>query len=358
MCHPSQLSATSFRTICKEHLTLSISDSYVISNVDTINACHHSLIDMINEKKYEVLIFDEKHIRDAYDLQWLCKSLDTLICISDKPFHKVISEPVSHLSSVKLWDYIGFRAKNKQEASGFYNSYDGELFSNEEFDNLSDSIIEKLKPYLTSQSTVLEIGCAGGLLLDKLMPLIQAYDGIDQSGKMIEKTKQLHHDKLEKARFHHMSADKISSFEQTFDVIILNSVVQYFPDLNYFYCVITDALNLLNKGGMIVLGDLMDLSKKEALIEDTLSYKEKFPKKKTKTDWSKELFIHPAFLQDLEKSHGMIQKVICSSKISTIENELSKFRFDALIIKADNTTPITSNKKRYTVKGGHLHENS
>src|SRR5207253_3836701 len=47
---------------------------------------------------------------------------------------------------------------------------------------------------------------------------------------------------------------------ERFDTIVMNSVAQYFPDAEYFVDVITHAIDLLEPGGSLFLGDLRSLA--------------------------------------------------------------------------------------------------
>src|SRR6185295_18069627 len=52
-------------------------------------------------------------------------------------------------------------------------------------------------------------------------------------------------------------ADDFSGFEANqFDTIILNSVVQYFPDINYLERVVAGAVRVLKAEGRIFIGDV------------------------------------------------------------------------------------------------------
>src|SRR6185312_5291328 len=44
-----------------------------------------------------------------------------------------------------------------------------------------------------------------------------------------------------------------------FDTVIINSVVQYFPDLDYLQAVLRRALGVLGEGGRIFIGDVRHL---------------------------------------------------------------------------------------------------
>ncbi|WP_459758658.1 hypothetical protein, partial [Mycobacterium riyadhense] len=59
--------------------------------------------------------------------------------------------------------------------------------------------------------------------------------------------------------------------EGHFDVVVLNSVVQYFPSAGYLLDVLDSALGLLAPGGAIFLGDVRNLTLLETFSTGILS---------------------------------------------------------------------------------------
>src|SRR5207237_10368940 len=52
---------------------------------------------------------------------------------------------------------------------------------------------------------------------------------------------------------------------EAFDVVILNSVVQYFPSIDYLLRVMEEAVKVVEPGGFIFVGDVRSLPLLEAL---------------------------------------------------------------------------------------------
>ena len=60
-------------------------------------------------------------------------------------------------------------------------------------------------------------------------------------------------------------ADDFSGIEpQSFDVVVLNSIVQYFPDVDYLLAVLQGAVRSLRPGGAVFVGDVRSLPLLEA----------------------------------------------------------------------------------------------
>jgi multiple sugar transport system permease protein len=56
------------------------------------------------------------------------------------------------------------------------------------------------------------------------------------------------------------TADDLDGFEaESFDTVVINSVVQYFPDVNYLWAVLQAAVRMVTPGGTIFVGDVRSL---------------------------------------------------------------------------------------------------
>jgi amino acid adenylation domain-containing protein len=96
----------------------------------------------------------------------------------------------------------------------------------------------------------------------------------------------------------------------------------------------------------------MDQEKKEELEGELKAFKNANQDNSytTKTDFSSELFLSRGFWRDLSREYQEIEKVEFTNKIYTIENELTKFRYDALLTINKNTkSPVNKkwNKQKY-----------
>ncbi|MCU0287974.1 MAG: condensation domain-containing protein, partial [Acidobacteria bacterium] len=121
--------------------------------------------------------------------------------------------------------------------------------------------------------------------------------------------------------------------KEDFDLVIINSVIQCFHGHNYLRHVLQKAVSLLKDNGYLFIGDVMDQEKKKDLIKELTSFKEANRDKgyTTKTDFSAELFVSKGFWHDLKAGWPEIESLKFSDKLFTIENELTKFRYDVLI---------------------------
>ena len=113
----------------------------------------------------------------------------------------------------------------------------------------------------------LEVGCGTGLLLFRLAPECAHYCALDFSQAVIEQLQQRLQTlptTLSQVRLMQRAADQLDDFEDaSFDTIVINSVVQYFPSVDYLRDVLRGLLRLCRPGGHIFLGDIRNYALQE-----------------------------------------------------------------------------------------------
>src|SRR6185312_10598229 len=147
---------------------------------------------------------------------------------------------------------------------GWNSSYTSQPISEEEMAEQVEQTVERI---LSCQpARVLEIGCGTGLLLFRLAPQCAQYWGTDFSTSALDHArKQCAAQELRQVRFFQRVANDFSDFEtEKFDAIVLNSVVQYFPNADYLVSVLSEAVKVVADGGHIFMGDVRNLSLLEA----------------------------------------------------------------------------------------------
>ena len=311
---------------------------------------------IINDASIEVVISNKNHIRLLNRLQWECKTFKAYICMDSVNVYKESEELKSELMNSEIWEYIGENASNDIQGGAWVSSYTGEDLKEEEMDEYSENVLKKLMPYLNSNTRVLEIGCASGLSMWKIAPYAGYYFGTDISRVIIDKNRQrVVRDNIKNIRLESVPAHDIYKIDENdFDVVIINSVVQCFHGHNYLRDVISKVFDLLKDTGIVFIGDIMDQNMKEALINSLKEFKDKNRGKgyRTKTDWSVELFISRDFFDDLMFDFHQIKSVAFSNKLYTIENELTRFRYDALLNVDKNNKFSFSERRRHKYQQG------
>lgn len=309
---------------------------------------------ILNDTKAKVILAEKKFLKEVNNLQWECNALETLVCLDSEAIYEEQEAP-NELMNKDLWDYTGETAINDIAAGGWVNSYTGEDLSREIMDEYGDNILKKLKPILKPTHKVLEIGCSSGISMFRLAPLVKEYHGTDLSDEILKKT-AIEKEKrgIENITLYSAAAHEIENIgQQNFDVVIINSVIQCFDGIHYLRKVLSNAIHLLNDNGLVFIGDIMDLDKKQTYLQSLRDFKKAHQGEGyvTKLDWSNEMFFSRSFFDDLGKEEPVIEKVTHTEKIYTIPNELTEYRYDTLLTinkkkkQSQNVNGIT--KKKY-----------
>lgn len=193
-----------------------------------------------------------------------------LITDSNDP---LLIEDLNKRVQAKMWDVIASHSDGDSlKQTGWISSYTNELFSIEEMKEYANNVVIKLKLYIKSDSKTLEIGIASGLTCFEISPMVESYIGIDISKKTLEKTEVSLLEKGLKnvtlALAEAIDIDKLNIKNQ--DIIIINSVLQYFAGYNYFIAVIKKSLNCMKEKGVIFLGDILDYNLRDNLKQELM----------------------------------------------------------------------------------------
>lgn len=309
---------------------------------------HEDLKKEIKERNIEQIISEQKYIQDLNVLQWECESFHTYYILNCENPLKFSDIKKNHLMNKKLWEYTVNNAKDELAGGGWVNSYNREPFSKFEMNEFSENVYQKLKPYLNNDTKVLEIGCSTGLTMFKILPFVGEYHAVDLSSTVLKKDRCVA-EKLGfyNVEFYNLPADDIDKINvKEFNIIILNSVIQCFHGYNYFREVLGKCINKLAAEGIIFLGDIMDLELKERLELSLINYKKNHPDANTKLKTNGEVFYPKGFFEDCMIEFPSINKIVFTNKIGTVKNELTEYRYDAILFVNCNSVLNKKNKKK------------
>jgi amino acid adenylation domain-containing protein len=241
--------------------------------------------------------------------------------------------------------------------TGWESSYTGEPIPAEEMRMWTEETVRTIKAL--NPKRVVEIGCGTGLLLTRLAGDCEKYLGLDFSKEVLEQLKSyvatrpdLKHVELREAMAHELSFLK----EGDVDLVILNSVAQYFPDVNYLLEVLGEAVRITQESGHIFVGDVRSLSLLEAYhtsvqlhkAADGVTPEELRARVGLELLNTKELVIDPKLFVQLGRTEGRwkkISRVEISLKGGDYNNELNRFRYDVTMRMGLRKEKITAPSK-------------
>ena len=258
-------------------------------------------------------------------------------------------EDTSHESDqVSQWEAVWDETYTKVSAAedpafnivGWNSSYTGEPIPAEEMREWVDQTVTRI--VALNPRRVLEIGCGTGLLLFRIASHCATYHATDVSQSVLASIQE-----QLKARtpythvtLSHRAADDFEGIEaNTFDTVILNSVIQYFPGINYLLKVIEGAVKAVRPGGSVFLGDVRSLALLETFqtavqlqtASSSLTLGELRRRVRKQMDQEKELVIDPNFFRLLKTRLSEIAHVEIQLKRGKYLNELSQFRYDVTL---------------------------
>ncbi|MFG2912791.1 amino acid adenylation domain-containing protein [Kitasatospora sp. NPDC048298] len=193
---------------------------------------------------------------------------------------------------------------------------------------------------------VLEIGVGSGLLMSELAPDCEEYWGSDFSPAAIEALRaQTGADPRLRGRVKLFcrAADVVDELPAGhFDTVVINSVVQYFPNVEYLRTVVERVLPLLAPGGSFFLGDLRNLDLLRCMqtgVELARSGAAGHDRDVESTrrsigqriELETELLLSPSLFTALARELPAIRAVDVRIKRGTHHNELSRYRYEAVL---------------------------
>lgn len=253
-------------------------------------------------------------------------------------------------TQVSNWEYIyeqlyahDFKQENHTfNIQGWNNSLTNQPFSAIAMQEWLQDTLEKIKSL--QPKSVLEIGCGSGLILFGLLNEVETYCGIDISQQAIRQLQSLipqPHVSLYVAEALHF--DAIPDLKnKKFDCIIINSVVQYFPSIQYLRSLLKKLPDFLNSQASLFLGDIRNYQllpeyhyyvarHRSRNLEQSLE--QIHEQTYTGVVQEKELLISPDFFK-YEVPKLLALENACTflyRKQNTLENELNLFRYDVII---------------------------
>ncbi|MBB5932067.1 non-ribosomal peptide synthetase [Streptomyces echinatus] len=145
-----------------------------------------------------------------------------------------------------------------EDFTGWNSSYTGRPIPLPQMRDWREAVLRRVRSLRPRR--VLEVGVGSGLLLGPLAPEAEEYWGTDFSAPVVERLRaQTGADPRlsDKVTLRCQPADDAEGLPAGyFDTVILNSVVQYFPDAGYLTRVLDLAMERLAPGGRVVLGDI------------------------------------------------------------------------------------------------------
>ncbi|MEO0457790.1 MAG: amino acid adenylation domain-containing protein [Cyanobacteria bacterium P01_A01_bin.114] len=254
-----------------------------------------------------------------------------------------------------IWDET-YRQSSAQadptfNLTGWISSYTGMPTPVAEMHEWVDHTVERI--LALQPRRLFEIGCGTGLLLYRLAPHCQQYRGIDLSAEAIEliqdRLREIHPDWPVDLAVG--AADRVSVSDLVgVDTVVINSVVQYFPSIDYLVEVLAKLVEGLQVGSRIFIGDIRSLPLLKAFhtaiqlfqADDDEPVQNLKARIQERLAQESELVIDPGLFTALQQHFSKISQVEIQLKRGEYHNELTQFRYDVVLHIGPVSAPVSA----------------
>ncbi|MEV2271949.1 class I SAM-dependent methyltransferase [Nonomuraea africana] len=246
----------------------------------------------------------------------------------------LVAEHLEHWGEVYDWTYRSSRDTHRPglDLSGWRATDTGEPLPAEHMAEWADRTAELVLRHRPSR--VLELGCGTGMLLHRLHPHLKGYVGTDIAEPVVARLDGLGLPgvKVVRAAAHEINGEAVraalAGFGERPDCVLLNSVTQCFPSVEYLAAVLRDAIDAVAPGGVVVVGDVRHsglLGEHCRRLEATAVAAEQRAAADT------ELLFDPATLAAVAAGANRRVTISLFAKTLAADTELTRYRFDAVL---------------------------
>ncbi|MDT5335591.1 MAG: hypothetical protein QOD90_1096, partial [Mycobacterium sp.] len=230
---------------------------------------------------------------------------------------------------------------------GWNSSYTGDPIRIEEMEEWRSATVARIMALQPRR--VLEIGAGTGLVLSQIAPQCEHYVATDVSATVVDtlarSLQELQIPWRDRVELLTRPAHVTDGLRRDyFDTIIVNSVVQYFPNAAYLTDVIDKAVELLAPGGSLFIGDVRNHDLQNA-FQTAIALARTGATATTDVAVIRqrvhhavlgepELMLSPAFFSTWAAGHASAAALDIQVKRGSADNELSRYRYDVVIVKA------------------------
>lgn len=219
----------------------------------------------------------------------------------------------------------------------------------------------------TGPKWILELGSGTGLLMHRLLDHVDGYVGTDVASAAVAalRTPTRPGTAIVHAAAHEATAPPVRAALREIgapggrpDCVLLNSVTQCFPGVDYLRLVLADAIALVAPGGSVIVGDVRDSRLLDAYAlwveraaDPSAAGTELARRAADRAARDEELLFDPPLLArlaaDAARGLGRTVRLSVHPKTMTDDTELTRYRFDA-VLRVDADPPLPAKTVDWT----------
>ena len=226
------------------------------------------------------------------------------------------------------------------DTTGWISSYTDQPIPPPEMHEWVAHTVERIRQL--NPRRILEIGCGTGLLLQRLAQHCETYVGTDFSETVLAALqRQVDAAGLSgKVQLLQREALDFTGVPSgSVDLVVINSVSQYLPSIDHLRRVVESAASIVAPGGAIFVGDVRNLELLEAFHTSVelcrapaaITAAELRRRVRRRISAESELVVSPAFFAALAEHLPRVEAVEVALKRGRADNELTRFRYDAVL---------------------------
>jgi len=222
------------------------------------------------------------------------------------------------------------------DARTWFSSVDGTPMPAEVMARWRDDIVAKIRA--ERPRSILDLGCGTGMILHGTAAGIDRYVGVDFSAPALSALRDSAAGRWPELDLDLVGADvatALAALDERFDLVVLNSVVQYLPDAHELERILTLAAAAVAPGGALVVGDVRNLDLDDG-FRAWLNAHAGLSVRGGRTGEESELLLSPSYFTDLRELGGRPVTADVTSKYTDDDSEMTLFRFDA-VLRIDDT---------------------
>jgi ubiquinone/menaquinone biosynthesis C-methylase UbiE len=303
----------------------------------------------------EAMLRSHAGVREAAIIPWRSDNSrdDTLVGYvvpDDDYINRVLAGSDEQRKRMHKWrktfdlSQLGKQAESADPAfniAGWNSSYTRQPIPAEQMREWVDFTVQEISSFHPQE--ILEIGCGTGLLLLRLARECTGYVGADFAPAVLNKLKKQMDEmggEWSNVTLLERSAENFDGFaDDSFDTVIMNSVVKYFPSAAYLTGVLAGAVRVVKPGGRIFVGDVRNLALLEPYATSielhhapsSMSFTELRERIRHRIKFEEQLLLSPAFFLALQQRFPKIARVEIHPKRGHFDNEMTRFRFNAIL---------------------------
>jgi microcystin synthetase protein McyA len=235
--------------------------------------------------------------------------------------------------------------------AGWNSSYTRQPLPPEDMQEWVETTVDRISTLAPTE--VLEIGCGTGLLLLRLAPTAERYVGVDFAPAVLMRLREQlaqTEDLGARVGLLERSADNFEGFrEDSFSTVIVNSTAQYFPSRTYLDRVVEHAIRVVRPGGCVFLGDQRNLLLHESTAVSIeafqaapeVSVAELRSRVHRHIRQEQQLLLSPSYYLSFAQRFPKVSRVEIHPRRGNRDNEMTRFRFDAVLWVGPASAPTT-----------------